>query len=82
MAKKKNCKPSFKVSQAGHLLATKGSSRAGKTLVRQGKKEKRERRKRGCLEGTGKFQLTAKQKKNLPPALQKAIVEHWRKKGK
>jgi len=80
MAKKKNCRPSFKVSHAGHLLSTRPSSKAGKILSKDGKKEKKERRKRGCMDGTGKFQLTAKQKKNLPIALQKAILAHHRKK--
>jgi len=77
------CRPSFRVSHAGHLLVTKGSTRAGRVLASEGKEEKRKRRKRGCLNGTpGTFQLTAKQKRKLPTALQKAIIAHHRKLGK
>ncbi|NLR58843.1 hypothetical protein HGH93_12070 [Chitinophaga polysaccharea] len=80
---KSNCKPSFRISHAGHLLVTKGSSRAGRVLASEGKEEKRKRRKRGCLHGTpGTFKLTAKQKKNLPMALQRAIIAHHRRLGK
>lgn len=85
MAKKKksSCRPAFKISQAGHLLSTKGSSRAGKVLSTEGKKQKRSRAKRGCLNGVeGTFRLTEKQKRNLPKSLQKAIIEHHRKAGK
>ena len=81
--KKNNCQPSFRISEAGHLLATKGYSKAGKVLSRDGKKEKAKRRAKGCLNGTGDtFQLTAKQKKKLPVNLQKAIIAYQRKKGK
>lgn len=86
MRKKKsrqNCRPSFKISQAGHLLATRNSSEAGSILATKAKAEKAKRKKRGCLNGTGgTFKLTAKQKKNLPLALQKAILAHHRKLGK
>lgn len=82
-AKKGACRPTFRISHAGHLLVTKGSSRAGRVLASEGKEEKRKRRKRGCLNGApGTFKLTAKQKKNLPVALQKAIIAHHRKAGK
>lgn len=77
-----NCKPSFRVSEAGHLLAVKGSSRAGKILSSEGKAEKRKRLQRGCLNGPpGTFKLTEKQKRNLPLHLQKAILEHHKRKG-
>lgn len=80
--KKSNCRPTFKISQAGHLLATRGSSKAGKVLSTEGKREKSKRKKKGCLNGVqrqGKsFQLSAKQKKNLPPALQRAILKFHR----
>jgi len=78
-----NCRPSFRISEAGSLLSTKGSSRAGSVLSKDGKAEKRKRVKRGCLHGTsGTFQLTAKQKRNLPKALQRAIIKHHRNLGK
>lgn len=78
-----NCRPSFHISEAGHLLATKGSSKAGKTLSTEGKAQKRKRIKKGCLNGVGgTFKLTAKQKNNLPKSLQKAIIEHHRRLGK
>ena len=81
--KKSNCRPTFKISEAGHLLATKGSSKAGKTLSTEGKRQKNSRLKRGCLNGVeGTFRLTDKQKKSLPKVLQKAIIEHHRKLGK
>lgn len=81
--KKKNCRPTFRISQAGHLLKTKGSSKAGSVLSKEGKTEKRKRLKKGCLNGTGgTFKLTAKQKKKLPKALQKAILSYHRRKGK
>ena len=86
MAKKKKsirCNPTFKISQAGHLLSTKGSSKAGSILSREGKREKAKRRARGCLKGLGEvFQLTERQKKKLPLKLQKAILEHHRKQGR
>lgn len=83
MAKKKaSCRPTFKISQAGHLLATKGYSKAGSILSSEGKKEKKKRRARGCLNGPpGTFRLTEKQKRNLPKALQKAILKHHRELG-
>ena len=82
MAKKGNCRPTFKISQAGHLLATKGYSKAGSVLSREGKKEKKKRRAKGCLNGPpGTFRLTEKQKRNLPKALQKAILKHHRDLG-
>ena len=81
--KTKNCRPSYRISEAGHLLSTRGSSRAGTVLSRDGKAEKQKRQKRGCLNGTDNtFRLTAKQKQHLPPALQKAILAHHRKLGK
>lgn len=86
MAKKpksSKCRPSFRISQAGHLLVTKGTSKAGKVLSTDGKDEKRKRRAKGCLNGTGTtFQLTEKQKRKLPKKLQKAILAYHRKKGK
>lgn len=86
MKKKKsrqNCRPTYEISQAGHLLATRHSSKAGTTLATKAKAEKAKRKRRGCLNGTGgTFKLTAKQKKNLPLALQKAILAHHRKLGK
>ena len=84
MAKKKaGCRPTFKISQAGHLLATRASSKAGAVLSTEGKREKRKRRARGCLNGPpGTFKLTAKQKKNLPAKLQRAIIAHHRSLGK
>ncbi|MDP3558107.1 MAG: hypothetical protein Q8T03_12110 [Bacteroidota bacterium] len=83
MAKKKaSCRPTFKISQAGHLLATKGYSKAGSVLSSEGKKEKKKRRARGCLNGPpGTFRLTEKQKRNLPKHLQKAILQHHRDLG-
>jgi hypothetical protein len=85
MAKKKSkkCRPSFKISQAGHLLSTKGTSKSGSVLSKDGKREKKARLKRGCLNGpAGTFKLTDKQKKKLSPNLQKAIIAYQRKKGK
>lgn len=82
-SKKKNCRPSFRISQAGHLLVTKGSSRAGKMLSTEGKTEKSKRKKRGCLDGTGgTFRLTAKQKRNLPLAMQRGLIAYQRRLGK
>jgi hypothetical protein len=81
--KGKNCRPTFRISQAGHLLKTKGSSKAGSVLSKDGKSEKRKRKKKGCLNGApGTFKLTDKQKRKLPQSLQKAIVSYHRKKGK
>lgn len=79
----RNCRPTFEISEAGHLLATRHSSKAGTKLATKAKAEKAKRKKKGCLNGTGNtFKLTAKQKKNLPLALQKAIIAHHRKMGK
>ena len=86
MAKRKksgNCKILFHISKAGHLLRKKGSSRGGSILASEAKREKKKRLKRGCLNGPkGTFQLTDKQKRNLPISLQKAILNHHRKQGK
>ena len=80
--KKTNCRPTFRISQAGHLLSKEGSSNAGRTLATDAKREKRKRKQKGCLNGVkrqGKsFQLSAKQKRNLPPELQKAILKFHR----
>lgn len=77
--KPRSCKPTYRISQAGHLLKTANDSSSGSVLSRDGKKEKAARRRRGCLSGVkpkGKsFKLSAKQKRNLPPALQKAILK-------
>lgn len=83
MAKKrKSCRPTFRISQAGHLLSTKGTSKSGKVLSSEGKAEKRKRLKRGCLNGPpGTFKLTEKQKRKLSPSLQKAIIAYHRRKG-
>lgn len=81
--KKTNCRPSFRISEAGHLLATKGTSKSGSVLSKDGKREKAKRKAKGCLNGTdGTFRLTDKQKKKLPLKLQKAILAYQRKKGK
>lgn len=84
MTKKRiNCKTSFEIRQAGHLLATKGSSKAGRILSSKGKAEKAKRLQRGCLNGpAGTFKLTERQKRNLPKALQTAILNHHRRLGK
>lgn len=85
MAKKKkkiNCKPTYRISEAGHLLATRGFSKAGSVLSKEGKKEKKKRLARGCLNGPpGTFKLTEKQKRKLPPKLQRSIIEYHRRKG-
>lgn len=87
MAKKKkgkrvNCKISYRISEAGHLLAKKGYSKAGSILSSEGKAEKKKRLAKGCLNGPpGTFKLTDKQKKKLSPKLQRAIIEHHRRKG-
>jgi hypothetical protein len=81
--KSKNCRVLFHISKAGHLLRTKGSTKAGKVLASEGKREKQKRLRRGCLNGPeGTFQLTAKQKRNLPENLQRAILNHHRRMGK
>jgi hypothetical protein len=78
-----NCRPTFRISMAGHLLKEKHSSKAGSILSADGKAEKRKRKKRGCLNGPeGTFRLTEKQKRKLPKKLQRAIIEHHRRKGK
>jgi hypothetical protein len=78
-----NCRPPFQISEAGHLLSTQGTSKAGRTLSKEGKAAKRSRMSKGCLHGAAEtFQLTSKQKKNLPKALQKAILSHHRRLGK
>jgi hypothetical protein len=85
MAKKKKriCKPSFRISHAGHLLATRGTSSSGRVLSAEGKREKKKRLKRGCLNGTGgTFKLTQKQKRNLPEHLKRAIIKYHRRQGK
>jgi len=80
--KRKNCRPTFHISEAGHLLSTRGSSKAGRILATEAKKQKARRKKKGCLNGPpGTFKLTDKQKRNLPKHLQKAIIEHHRRKG-
>lgn len=81
--KRNNCRPTYRISEAGHLLSTTGSSRAGHVLATEAKKQKQKRLKKGCLNGTGQtFQLSAAQKKRLPKHLQKAIVAHHRRLGK
>jgi hypothetical protein len=84
MAKKKKiCKIPYYISEAGHLLRTKKSSYAGAFLASEGKKNRKQRRKRGCLNGpAGTFQLTEKQKRNLPKKLQQAILNYHRRQGK
>lgn len=82
-AKKTDCRPTFKISRAGHLLRVEGDSEAGSLLSREGKAQKAKRKKRGCLNGTkGTFKLTEKQKRKLPVNLQKAILAYHRKRGK
>lgn len=77
------CKPPYRISEAGHLLSTKGSRKAGSTLSRDGKAAKRKRLKRGCLSGIeNTFRLSALQKRHLPKALQMAIIEKHRRLGK
>ncbi len=81
--KRSNCRPTFKISEAGHLLSKESSSEAGRLLSTEGKRQKSNRVKRGCLNGVeGTFRLTDKQKKKLPLVLQKAIIAHHRKLGK
>ncbi len=81
--KRSNCRPTFHISEAGHLLATKHDSDAGRILSTEAKKQKAKRKKNGCLNGTGNtFYLTEAQKRKLPKALQKAILEYQRRKGK
>ncbi|MFB6453811.1 hypothetical protein ACE38W_00965 [Chitinophaga sp. Hz27] len=78
-----SCKPPYHISEAGHLLSTKGSRKAGSILSHDGKIAKKKRKARGCLNGPeGTFRLTALQKKNLPKALQVAIIERHRRLGK
>ncbi|MFZ5553543.1 MAG: hypothetical protein ACOZCO_10530 [Bacteroidota bacterium] len=81
--KSNNCRVLFRISQAGHLLRTKGQRKAGSILASEGKREKKKRLKRGCLNGPeGTFKLTAKQKRNLPVHLQRAILNYHRRQGK
>ncbi len=81
--KSSNCRPTFKISMAGHLLKQKSSSKAGSILSAEGKAEKRKRKKRGCLNGLDRtFKLTERQKRKLPKSLQKAILAHHRSLGK
>ncbi len=78
-----SCRPTFKISKAGHLLKVEGDSHAGSVLSREGKAEKNKRKKRGCLNGTaGTFKLTDKQKRKLPKNLQKAILAYHKRQGK
>lgn len=77
------CKVPFKIRNAGHSLKKSGSSSAARTLATDGKKARSNRRKKGCLNGPpGTFKLTAKQKKNLPKALQEGIIRYHKKQGK
>lgn len=81
--KKRNCRPTFRISEAGHLLRTEGTSRSGRILSTEGKAEKQKRQRKGCLNGPeGTFRLTESQKRKLPKKLQRAILEHHRKQGK
>ncbi len=81
--RRRNCRPPYYISEAGHLLSTRGTSKAGRTLSHDGKAAQKKRKKRGCLNGTGdSFQLTSKQKRNLPKALQQAIIAYHRRLGK
>jgi hypothetical protein len=81
--KKGTCRPTFRISEAGHLLSKESSSEAGRLLSTEGKRQKNKRLKRGCLNGVeGTFRLTEKQKKKLPLVLQKAILAHHKKLGK
>lgn len=80
--KPRSCRPTYRISQAGRLLTLERDSDAGHTLSTAGKRHKQQRLKRGCLNGTkGVFRLTEKQKKKLPKALQKAILNHHKKLG-
>lgn len=88
------CRPTYEISKAGSLLKKRRSSRAGSALATEGKAQKARRKKRGCLSGAtpkrkvtkrkatkrlGKsFELTPRQKRNLPLALQRAIVKYHR----
>ncbi len=81
--KTRYCKIPFRISEAGHLLKTTGSSQAGSYLASEAKKQKTKRKSKGCLNGTGGvFKLTESQKRKLPARLQKAILAYHRKKGK
>jgi len=83
MTKKMDCRPPYRISEAGHLLATRGFSTSGKVLSKEGKRDKAKRLKRGCLNGPpGTFKLTDRQKKKLPVKLQKAIIAYHKKQGK
>ena len=74
------CKVTPRATAAGHRLATEAHSPSGRTLATTAKKEKAERLKRGCLNGT--FKLSAAQKRKLSPAMQKGIVAYQRRLGK
>lgn len=74
------CKVTPRATAAGHRLSTEGHSPSGRTLATTAKKEKAERMRRGCLNGT--FKLSAAQKKKLSPAMQKGIVAYQRRLGK
>jgi hypothetical protein len=74
------CKVTPRATAAGHRLATEAHSPSGRTLATTAKKEKAERLKRGCLNGT--FKLSAAQKKKLSPAMQKGIIARQRRLGK
>ncbi len=74
------CRVTPRATAAGHRLATEGHSPSAKTLATTAKKEKSERLKRGCLNGT--FKLSAAQKKKLSPAMQKGILARQRRLGK
>lgn len=79
----KRCRPPYRISEAGHLLRTKGTSKAGRTLSKDGKAAKRKRIARGCLNGpAATFKLSKLQKRLLPKALQNAIIEKHRRMGK
>jgi hypothetical protein len=79
----KHCRPPYHISEAGHLLSTKGTRKAGKVLSKEGKAAKRKRIAKGCLNGpAGTFQLSRLQKRFFPKALQMAIIEKHRRMGK
>jgi hypothetical protein len=80
---KPSCKVTPRATAAGHRLATEAHSQSGTYLATTAKKEKKARKDRGCLNGPpGTFKLTAKQKRNLSPAMQKGILAYQRKLGK
>jgi hypothetical protein len=84
-----NCRPTYRVSRAGHLLRMEADSEAGFLLATEGKKQKQRRRAKGCLNGLSgaavpkrQFRLTERQKRKLPVALQRAIINYHRSKAK